>query len=351
MSADADVAYCSIEDVRGALDVAPGSSAARRIERAIYGASTSIEGLLNRRFYPMTDVRYFDWPLNYQYAVAWRLWLDADEVWSVDHIVTGGRTLLPGIDFILRPENTGPPYSRVEILVSGGKMWAPQAGSWQQAVAIHGVFGGCGDTNPAGALAGAITSTATTLTITDTNAVGTLDTIRVGTEWMTVTAKSWAAAGGALSADLAANKGITSITPTGGTYADGELILIGGEKMRITDQAGGSLIVERAVEGTVLAAHTTGATIYAPRALTVTRGALGSTAATHTDSSAVERLAVPALIRDLAVAYTVVNLEQDSAGWTTTKGEGGRVTAARDLDDLQDRAYTRYARQSRIRAV
>lgn len=352
MTAAVQVAYCSTEDIAGALDVAPGSAAARRIPRAIYGASTSIEGLLNRRFYPMAGVRYFDWPLNYQYARPWVLWLDADEAWSVDQIVTGSQTLLPGTHFILRPENAGPPYSRVEILTASGSMWAPGNGSWQQAIAVHGTFGGCGDTGPAGALASAIaTPTATTITVSDAWTIGTLDTILIDTEWMTVTGKSWAAAGGTLAADIALHKGATQITPSGGTYHDGETILIGAEKMRITDQAGGTLIVDRAVDGTILAAHTTGATIYAPRTLTVTRGALGSTAATHANSATIARLQVPALVRDLAVAYAVVDLQQDSSGWTTTKGEGGRVTSARDLDDLQDRCYTRYARQSRIRAV
>jgi hypothetical protein len=48
--------------------------------------------------------------------------------------------------------------------------------------------------------------------------------------------------------------------------------------MLIDDIAGNTLIVKRGWDGTVLAAHTTGATIYAPRTLTVTRGALGTTA-------------------------------------------------------------------------
>jgi hypothetical protein len=348
---DPRVAYCSVEDVRDALDLQPGSRAARRIPRAIYGSSTSIEGLLNRRFYPCTDVRWFDWPINYQYAMPWRLWLDNHEVLSVDSIATGGRTLVPDVDFILRPENTGPPYSHIEIRLSSGSMWASGSGTWQQAIGVNGVFGGCDDTEPAGTLAAAVTdTTGTTVTVSDSAAVGTLDSIRVGTEWTTVTSKGMTSTG-TLAADLASSKGQTLATPTGSTWHVGETLLIDAERLRVVDTAGANLVVERATDGSVLAAHTTGAVIYTPRALTVTRGVLGSTAATHLTAAPVARLAVPELIRNLAIAQAITNLQQDSAGWQTDHSKEARITDAVAINDLRNEAYTRWARQSRIRAV
>lgn len=349
---DPRVAYCTEEDVRDATDITPSASTSRRLARIIYGASANIEGLLNRRFYPQDDTRYFDWPLNYQYAVPWRLWLDNHEVLSVDTIVTGNRTLLPGTHFILRPENTGPPYSSIEILVSSDGMWSPGSGTWQQAIQVNGRFGGNDDTEPAGTLAAAIAdATTTSITVTDSAAVGALDTIRAGTEWMTVTRKSMTTTGQTITGTVAASKGANTIPVSGGTWSEWETILAGAERMRIIDVAGGTLIVKRAIDGTTLAAHAPGDVVYAPRALTVTRGILGSTAASHSSGAAVSRLAAPELVRNLAVALSVVGVQQDSAGWMTSRGAEARVTDARAVDALTDQAYTRWARQSRMRAV
>ena len=348
---DPRVAYCSEEDVREALDIAPSGSARRRIARAILASSTSIEGLLNRRFYPQIDTRYFDWPLNGQYAPPWRLWLDNHEALSVSSIITGGRTLLPGTHFILRPENTGPPYSHIEILLSSGAALGA-TGTWQQAVQVNGTFGGCDDTDPAGQLTAAIPDTTSTpVQVSDSAAVGTLDTILIGTEWMTVTAKTLTTSGATLAADLTASKGGTAVTVSGGTWHEGESILVGAERMRVTDVAGSTLIVQRATDGTVLATHTSGAAIYVPRQLAVQRGVLGSTAATHPNSAAVQHLTPPERVRDLAIAQAAVTLQQHSAGWQTSRGTEARITDQRSLDDLRDEAYTRWARQSRIRAV
>jgi hypothetical protein len=348
---DPRVAYCTLEAVRDALDIAPSAAAARRLSRAIYAVSGGIEGLLNRRFYPHQDTRYFDWPLNYQYAQPWRLWLDANEAWSVDSITTGGQTLHPGVDFILRPENMGPPYSHIEILVSGHAMWAPGTGTWQQAVGVTGVFGGCGDTEAAGATGGSVDAATTTLLVSDSAAVGTLDTIRVDTEWMTVTRKSMTPSGAALAADMTGHQNGTVVTVTGGTWREGETILVDGERARIDDAAGTHLVVRRAVDGTTLAPHTTGAPVYVQRACTVARGVLGSTAAAHTAGTAVERLAVPDLVGQLAIAETLADTELQTMGYTSQKGEDGRAAAMRELADLRNRTYTRWARQSRIRAV
>lgn len=348
---DLRVAYCSAEDIRDALDLAPGSNAARRIARAVYSASTGIEGLLNRRFYPLTEVRYKDWPLNYQYAVPWRIWLDIDEVLDVTRIITGQQELLPDVDFLLRPENDGPPYSHIEIKLSSGAMWATGANTWQQAVAIHGTFGGCDATEPAGQLAGPVDATTTSVAVTDSAAVGTLDTIRVGSEWMTVTRKRMTATGGALAGDVTAHKNATLLPTTGGPWHEGETLLIDGERVRVTDVAGSSLVVERNVDGTTLAAHADGAAVYALRHLTVVRGALGSTPAGHDDGAAVERLAPPELVRSLAIAETLMSGQLESMGYTSVKGDDGRAAAMRELNDLRDRAYTRYARQSRTRVV
>jgi hypothetical protein len=74
-----------------------------------------------------------------------------------------------------------------------------------------------------------------------------------------------------------------------GTLHVGETILIDAERMVVVDTSGSSYIVDRARDGSVLATHTAGATISALRLLTVMRGALGTTAATHTNTTAVSK--------------------------------------------------------------
>jgi len=349
---DPRVAYCTVEDVASALDLAPGARRWRQIARTVLASSTDIEGLLNRRFYPYTDVRYFDWPLNGQHAVPWRVWLDQHEVLSVDRIVTGGVTLQPGTHFILRPENTGPPFSHVEIRLDSGAMWATGANTWQQAIAVHGVFGGCGDTEPVAELAAPVDTTTGAVTVTDSSTVGTLDTLLVGDEWMTVNRRSMTGTGATLTADATASPGGTVLALSDGALVHpDEVLLIGGERVQVLDVAGDTAVVKRAVDGSVLAAHPAGTAVYAPRALAVTRGVLGSTAAGHQQGDAAARLAPPEAIRTLAIAESIHVVQQDSIGWSTSKGEEGRVTQFRDLNDLRNAAYTRWARQSRIRAV
>jgi hypothetical protein len=55
--------------------------------------------------------------------------------------------------------------------------------------------------------------------------------------------------------------------------------------MLVVDRYTATVIVERQWSGSVLAAHSSGDTIYAYRTLTVQRGQLGTTAATHTTAT------------------------------------------------------------------
>ncbi len=97
--------------------------------------------------------------------------------------------------------------------------------------------------------------------------------------------------------------------------------------MLITDIAGNVLTVKRAWDGSVLATHV-GATVYAPRLLTVVRGVLGTAAATHLNGAAVAVHAVPGLVRELAVAEALNLFLQESAGYARTVGEGDSLRMA-----------------------
>lgn len=351
--------YASVEDVKTAPDWQDTARNRAQITRALEASSRNVERLCHRLFYPQLATRYFDWP-DPVGSLAWRLWLNQYEVLAVTEL-TAGDTTIAASDYLLEPANDGPPYDRVEINISTQAGFSIGSTS-QRAIALTGTFGATQDTDSAGTLAAAISSTtATTVDVSDSSqdsGVGLGNPIKVDSEWMLVTAKSMLTTGQTLGAPgLTSSKAnVTVPVTTGSSYAVGETILIDSERMLVEDIAGNNLIVRRAYDGTVLAAHTAGATIYAPRRLTVTRGALGTTAATHSNSAAVARLAVPGLVRQLTVAEVLVDINAETSGYARQPGPGDASkkktgALANPLDDLRARCYTAHGRKLRTWAV
>jgi hypothetical protein len=351
--------YATREDVMRAIDAQPSVKSARQIDRALQSASRDIDGLCHRVFYPTVATRYFNWP-DSQYRPSWRIWLDDSELISLTSITSGGIAINPA-DVLLEPNRSGPPYNRVEINL--GSSAALGGGSTHQRdVGMTGLWAGCplAETT-VGALAAAVASTsATTVTVTGAASaeLGVGSVLRVDSERMLVTGRAMASTGQTLAADLAVQKNAVTVTvaDTSGFAVD-ETILVGAERMLIVDIAGTSLIVERSDGGSVLAAHTTGATIYAPRTLTVTRGALGTTAATHTDASSVVRWDPPGLVRDLTIAEALNRMTNEQAAYVRTKRASGGLSSndqglvARDLPSLREQVYNAHGRKARHRGV
>jgi hypothetical protein len=132
----------------------------------------------------------------------------------------------------------------------------------------------------------------------------------------------------------------------------GETILIDSERMLVTDVAGTVLTVVRAWDGTVPATHAGGADIYAPRTLTVERGALGTTAAAHNTATAITRHVVPGLVRNLTIAEAVTILLQEQSGYARQMGQGENArTVGVGLEGLRQDCYRTFGRKARIRGV
>lgn len=343
--------YTTREQVKAALDSAETARNNGQVDRAIAAATDAIHGRLHRTFYPWTGTRYFDWP-NAQRARPWRLWLDDNELAAVTSLSSGGTTIAAA-DYFLRPYD-GPPYNRVEIDLDSSAAFGGGSTS-QRDITITGVWAGCPlDESPAGALAEALDASETAVDVTDSATVGVGHILRVDTERMIVTGKSMLDTGQNLGGDLAANvAGTTVAVTTGSAYTVGEVLLIDAERMLIVDVAGNNLIVKRAWDGSVLSAHTTGTDIYAPRTLTVTRGALGTTAATHDTAAAIYRHDPPAGIVRLATALALDTLLQESSGYARQvgSGESQREASGRALRSAWDEAYTTHGRKARMRAV
>ena len=343
--------YASREDVKAALDFKETARNNGQVDRAVESASRAVEGLTHRRFYPETDTRYFDWPDD-DYGRPWRLYLHQHEVISVTTLSSGGDTISAS-DYFLEPVNDGPPYSRIEIDLSSSASFGGGS-THQRDITVTGVFGYSADTTAAGALAEALDSSETDVDVTDSSLIGVGDIIVCESEYMTVTGRSMLDTTQDIGADLASsNAAVTVAVTTGSSYTVGETILIDAERMLIVDIAGNNLIVKRAFDGSVLAAHTSGADVYAPRTLTVVRGSLGTTAAAHDTATAVRKHEVPALIRQLTIAEAVSDLMNQSAAYARTVGSGDneREASGRALRSLRDQVKARYGRNARVRAV
>lgn len=343
------VRYTTRKAVKAALDFKLTARADAQVDDAIEAASRIIEGRLRRKFYPQVDTRYFEWP-NQQRGRPHRLWLDENELISVTTLTAGG-TVIAASDYFLEPANSGPPYRSIEIDLSSGASFAA-GDTRQRAIEITGVFGHSADTVPAGALNEALDASETDVDITDSAVIGVGDILQVDSERMIVTDPGPyidTTLNTASSMDALASDDVVD-TSSGSFFKLGEVLMVNSEKMLIVDIAGNNLIVKRAWDGSVLAAHSTTQDILLPRRITVTRGALGTTAATHDTMTAMTKHAPPGLIVSLCKAEAINILQQDQAAWGRTVGSGDneREMAGKGLESLWEQARAAYGRRLRV---
>lgn len=344
--------YCTREMVKSALDIKATARDDSQVDRAIEAASRTVESTLKRVFYPLDATRYFDWP-NSQRARPWRMWFNQYDCVSLTSVTSGGVSI-PLNTVFLEPVNAGPPYTYMEVDISTTSSFSPGQ-TWQHSLAVVGTWGYSANTASAGALAVAITSTtATTATITDSSQLGVGSVLLIDTERLLVTDRAMVSTGQTQQsgAETATNNDVALTVTDGTKYTVGETLLLDSERMLIVDIAGNVLTVKRAWDGTALATHSS-ATIYAPRLLTVTRGALGTTAATHLISAGISRYVYPGLVVDLAVAEAINALLQETSGYARTVGEGDsmRLASGAGLADIRAQAISANGRKARQRVV
>jgi hypothetical protein len=344
--------YANREDIQRALDVKESARNRREIDSALAAASRSVDSLCHRTFYPVLATKYFDWPPR-SGMTPWVLRLDASELVSVTTLTSGG-VVIPSTDYNLEPNVSGPPYTRIEIKLSSDSSLGGGP-TYQRDVQIAGMWGYRNAETALGATASAVSSTsAPTITVDGPTSaqVGVGSVLRLDDERLIVTERAQVSTG--QTGTLSVSKGDVTLTVADATaFAADEVLLLDGERVRVDDIAGNVLVVERAVDGTVLAAHAA-ATIYAPRTLAVTRGVLGTTAATHTSSSTVYRWVPPGLVHQLAKAEAITILTQERAGWflkASTTGNSAAKVSADALQTLRDQTYTEHGRKARHRAV
>lgn len=340
--------YCCREDVTSALDIGETLRDNALVDSAVMAAAEDIYGLMHRRFYPEDGTKFWDWP-NYQGTPPWRIWFDQYDLVTATAVTSGG-TAIPLGNIFFEPANkeATEPYEYMELDRSKSSAFST-GGTPQHDVAVTGTWGYGAQTAPAGAFEAGINSAVTTAIVTDSSLVGTGQILVCGTERMLVTDRAMVTTGQTLQADMTADmKNQVAACGDGTQFAVGETVLLDAERMLITDIAGNNLIVKRAKSGSTLAAHS-GATIYAPRRVTVTRGALGTTAAAHLTTDPLAKIIFPGLLAELAIALALNNTLQKTSGYSRTVGEGDNLRNASGaaLADLVCRAKARYGRKSR----
>lgn len=353
------LAYATRGSVQDSLEIVSSSRSNAETDRALVAARLAVEGLLRRRFYPELKTVKFDWPNN-NYSPSWTLRLDANEMVSLTALTAGGTNILSGA-FLRRDDNLDePPYNMLQIDTSSA--YAFQSGTtFQRSIHVTGVF--CGGPDTATSLASCslgadINSSVSTVVLNPTAGVYNVDVgslLLIGTERLSLVDRRMSDTGQNLQSNMDDIKSDRIVDVTDGTaFAVGEVLLLGAERMRITDIAGNNLIVDRAWDGTVLDDHTAPEDVYALRTFTVQRGVLGSTAAAHTAAgSTIYTHEYPALVSELNAAEAIVMLAQKSAAYARQAGSGAntRETVGQGIGDLRDLAVRQHGRYSRSGAV
>lgn len=347
--------YATREDVKRAVDSKETSRTNGQIDRALETAARNVEALCHRTFAPVIATKSFDWP-NSQYATPWRLWLDANELISVSTVTSGG-TAISTADVLLEPNEYGPPYNRLELNLGSDAAFGGGE-THQRDITITGLYGYRDDETTLGVTTEALDTSETGIDVDGPTAaaIGVGSVLRVDDERLAVTGRTMAATGQTLGGNLDA-KAATVTVPLASAvgFIEDEVILIDGERMLVADVAGTNLIVKRGWDGSTLAAHTTGATVYASRTLTVTRGVLGTTAATHSTAAPVHRWDPPAPVRTLCIGEALNLLGLEHAGYAVAlkAGEAGseRTRDVRGIAALRAQVYDTYGRKARLRGV
>jgi hypothetical protein len=346
------VCYANREAIKARLDVKTPAYIDTVIDEANEAAADDIDELCHRVFYPTVATREVE-RTTQNIPTATRLWLPHGwELASLTSLSVGGEAVTVG-DLDLYPKS-GPPYNRIHIKSSSSASFYD--GDDDEGADIAGTWAGCRlDTASAGTLAEALDASETGVDVSNSAAVGVGDLIVVDSERMLVTGRTsldtgQTLGGSGLTAEVSATAATVS---SGAAFAVGELLTIGTERMRVDDITGNVLTVKRAADGSVLAAHSAGTAVYAPRTLTVAREAYGTTAATHTTSTAVARHVPPALVRKLGRALSEDTVLQELAGYARSigSGESEQEVSRRGITALRREVYAAFGRKLRHRAV
>jgi hypothetical protein len=346
--------FCTREDVKTATDLVGSAVSDWQVDDAIEAGARSVEELTHRFFRPVVATRYIDWPTE-QRGRSWRVWLDGNELISLTELTSGG-VVIPPNGYILQPSSgDAPPFTSIEIDRSSAYAFSVGATS-QRSLGLEGLFGFRNDEDQVGTLTADLAGTDAAIASISwsTARIGVGDVLRIGSERMTVVGRGFNDTTQNLGADLASSVAANTVAvATGSAFGAGTVIMVGSERMLVTGVAGNNLTVKRGWDGSVLAAHSTGADIYALSATDVDRAQLGTTIAAHVSGSVIYRHKVPGLVHQLNKAEAINTLQQESGAYGRTEGAqtSERDAAGAGLAGLRARVWKAYGRKGRTAAI
>lgn len=349
-----EIMYATREDVRHAVDEAGASRDATEIDRALAAATGKINGALKRDFAPWTGTKYFDWPAFDN--TVFRLYLDCDaQLIRLDSLTSGG-IAIDVAQVNLEPNTDGPPYNVIEVNRDTVGSWT-QGQTFQRSIAAVGLWGYDLNEKAATTLSGTLASNATTLTLPAGTGAGVGSVLRLDSERLMITDLTSIATGQVCLSSLADDDSDRLMTVADSTgFSVREVIAMGAEQCEVLDIQGTTLVLRRAVSGSLLTTHA-GDPIYAQRLASLDRGQLGTTAAAHSGGATVYRHIYPALIRQYAIAEALIEMSLQASSYARTRpaagGIGGRglPLAESGPTDIRAEALSAYGRYGRARAI
>lgn len=347
--------YVTRQDVMDAADVSQTQDAIRHVDSAIEAGSRAVDRLCHRRFWNDIKTARYEWP-SFQRAYPWRIWFDAAELADVTALVpvvkTGGTLIPDSAIFWNGSSNYDPPFTYMELDRSQSYSFGNGPTS-QRNVTILANTGYWAQVKPGGTVTSALNSSVTTVPVSDSSAVGVGDVLIADGESMLVRDMTWSTTALTLSSGgttAMTNDNVLTLSTAG--IEPGEVIQLDAEWMLVLSAAGSTVTVDRAYNGSVLADHVAGLTVYAQRSCTVARGFGGTTASSHNSAAGFATQLIPDLVHQLASAEAQVLLAQQTRSYGSQ--QGGQNTSAAPgagLPDLRNQCYAAFGRKVRQRAV
>jgi len=243
----------------------------------IYAASQAIEQKIGQ-FIPSYETRYFEGEEGEDEILI-------PPLLSVTSITNGGAAMAAS-DYLLKPYGRRwkqGPYHAIELYDQGS------VGGWSlldKGVAITGKWGMFDNPVDLEANITSADSTNTSLTVTDGSKCGPGMVMLVESEQMVATGTG-AATSTTATLNGAIDDAVEEIVLSNGALVNsGEILKVDFEQMKCLEVSGNTIQVQRGWANSKRASHLTGATVYAYRTFTITRGANGTTAATHAAKAA-----------------------------------------------------------------
>lgn len=336
----------TVEKVKGQFIYA-GTTRDQRVFDAIDFVSRDIESETDRRFIPRIETRYFDWPQQ-NLNPSWELELDEDLIELIS--ITAASNDDTPVSISLDDVYLGPPgatgsFNLITVKLSNNSRIYSGI-SFQRAVAVTGLWGHSRNLKSGGLLGAGIDIDDGQILCSDASRVNVGHTVMLDDEFLFVTDRSWSDTGATAGA-LTDSKNAVAVTSSNGTlHHEGEMILIEAEKMLIETIAGDVLGVIRSYDGTALAAHDTGKSIYAPRLLDVDRHVNGSEPAAHLINTSISLVEAHAGAAGLALAQSIVYLLNNESGWVrkVSGGESEMQVSMTDFEKMRKRVIASYQR-------